>query len=274
MKAGQRISLIFGEPEAAPGDYPTSRIQKGLLLVCGKERLSEEGLGFGVPLLKFGNRDIFPGSARLFFNNVIDGASTIEAVYELNLIKKMAMNGRHIKSRTIYGIETYFGRLHREYPVLRETVDRGGSQLRQLFGINSVFEKGVTAGNIGVTYTMPKRGSTIHVAVDLSDVKRDGLTEIIIANEQGANYFDGYCDANGKRLSGEKIGTWDEVIAEHASLIDSGNRVTFTLGKINMGRLFRGRELAPGRLAWAGLNYILLPNTAHFTYDIELGENT
>ena len=113
----------------------------------------------------------------------------------------------------------------------------------------------------------------VHVTLDLSKITRAGLTEIIVANEQGAGYFDAYGDSSGTRLHGKRIGTWDEVKAESASMIDSGKGVAFTVFKKNDVRLMRGRELQPRRLAWAGLNYILPANTLQFAYDIEFGEH-
>jgi len=44
-------------------NYPSCRIQKGLILVHDNKDLSEEGVGFGVPVLKFGQKTIFPGYA-------------------------------------------------------------------------------------------------------------------------------------------------------------------------------------------------------------------
>lgn len=270
IELGEGKSLLFQESTQQSRDYPTWRLQKGSVLVVGNNELAEEGLGFDVPLLKFGDQNVFPGTARTSFN-IIDGSSIIEVDYDLDFIKKLTRQGRKIKSRTIYRVEAYLGWLHREYPLLREAGDRLFGQLRHFFGIKSVFEKGVSAGNIRVVYTIPQTGSTLNISVDLSNLKRDGLTEIIIENEQGASYFDGYRDSNGMRLSGKRIGTWDEVIAERASFVDSGNHIIFTIIKVRNARLFRGREFAPGRLAWSGLNYVLPPDTTAFDYDIELG---
>jgi hypothetical protein len=263
-------SLLFRMPQQQSRDYPTCSLQKGAVLVAGSQELAEEGLGFGVPLLKFGDTDVFPGSAVTSVNALPSGSS-ITVDYDLNFVKRLTRRGRKIESRTLYRLESYFGRLHRDYPWLRESGGRLFDNMRQIFGIKSVFEKSVSVGNIRVVYSVPQTGTPIHVAVDLSGVKRNGLTEVIISNEQGASHFVDYRDAEGSQLSGKRIGTWDEVIAEWASFIDSGNKIMSTVRQVNNAKLFRGREFTPGVLAWAGLNYVLSPDATVFDYDIELG---
>ena len=50
---------------AHDGRYPAARLQKGLLLVCPGRDLAEEGVGFGVPVLKRGAQTVFPGAMEL-----------------------------------------------------------------------------------------------------------------------------------------------------------------------------------------------------------------
>ncbi len=45
------ICLLIKYPEIEPGDYPSCNIQKGLVLVHENRDLSEEGIGFAVPVL-------------------------------------------------------------------------------------------------------------------------------------------------------------------------------------------------------------------------------
>jgi hypothetical protein len=46
-------------------EYLSSRIQKGLVLARGSKDLFEEGIGFGAPIIKYGNDAFFPGNIRL-----------------------------------------------------------------------------------------------------------------------------------------------------------------------------------------------------------------
>lgn len=102
-------------------------------------------------------------------------------------------------------------------------------------------------------------------------MKKEGCTEVNIMNEQGANHFDRYCDSNGLFLKGNAIGTWDEIFADEASFIDSGDNIVFTLKQVKGARMFRGRELVEGRLAWSGLAYGLPQDINNFAYEIRIG---
>ena len=122
-----------------------------------------------------------------------------------------------------------------------------------------------------VVNTINTRNGMIDVSVDMSNVKKEGRTEVNIMNELGANHFDSYSDSNGLFLRRNAIGTWDEIFADEASFIDSYDNIAFTLKKVKGARMFRGRELVESRLAWSGLAYVLPPNIIHFAYDIRIG---
>ena len=78
-------------------------------------------------------------------------------------------------------------------------------------------------------------------------------------NEQGAHFFDRYTDSSGCVRQGVSIETWREVTAGDASFLDPFHGVFFSMRSAPGARLFRGRELVEGRLAWAGLAYVLPP---------------
>src|ERR1019366_4418908 len=58
------LSITDRAPSADTHDgrYPAARLQRGLLLVCPGRDLAEEGVGFGVPILKRGAQTVFPGA--------------------------------------------------------------------------------------------------------------------------------------------------------------------------------------------------------------------
>jgi hypothetical protein len=265
------ICLHFKIPEIVPGDYPSCRIQKGLVLVHENRDLSEEGIGFAVPVLKFGDEIIFPGNAYVSTEKN-DDISVVKIDYDMNLVERMVVkSSRRIESEAFYRIKEYFSWLHRKYPLLREILVQSSNSLRRTWGLETRFEKIACEGMVSVVNTVNTKNGTIHVGVDMSKVKKEGCTEVNIMNELGANHFDSYRDSNGLFLRGNAIGTWDETFADEASFIDSCDNIAFTLNRVKGARLFRGRELVEGRLAWSGLAYRLPGDIINFTYGIRIG---
>lgn len=272
MTAG--MCLLIKNPGIELGDYPASRIQKGLMLVHENRDLSEEGVGFAVPILKFGHEAIFPGNASITSDKNGD-ITTVNIDYDMNLVERMAVkNRKRIDSRAFYKIKEYFSRLHREYPQFRRFLVQSSNSLRRACGIETRFEKAASAGIVSVVTIVDARKGTIHVDVDMSKVKKEGRTEVNIMNELGANHFDIYRDSNGLFLRGNAIGTWDEIFADGASFIDSRDNIAFTLNMVKGARMFRGRERVKGRLAWSGLAYVLPRDIINFAYDIRIGTPT
>jgi hypothetical protein len=266
MFAHEKIPLmgnIFLRIGGSSSNYASCRIQKGLLLSFGDTDLEEEGIGFGVPVLMAGREAIFPGSAR-----IKEQDKTFTVDYELNLAERMAVKRRKINSRTFYRLKEHLSALHREFPSLRKIITHAFGTAGRAVGIVTIFEEVPSLGVVRVLYTISSEN--IHISVDTSRVKRYNCT-IMLMNEQGANYFDKYSDSSGLSLKGNAIGTWDETFADWASFVDTSHKLEFTLKKVAGARVFRGRELVPGRLAWAGLAYLLPPGTANFSYNIRIG---
>jgi len=265
------VCLHFKDPEIVPGDYPACRIQKGLVLVLENRDISEEGIGFAVPVLKFGNETIFPGNACVSTEKDGD-ISVVKIDYDMNLVERMVVkSSRRIESEAFYRIKECFSWLHRKYPLLRGILVQSSNSLRRTWGLETRFEKIACAGMVSVVNTVNTKNGTIHVGVDISNVNKERCIEVNIMNELGANYFDSYRDSNGLFLKGNAIGTWDETFADEASFIDSCDNVAFTLNAKKGARMFRGRELVEGRLAWSGLAYRLPGDIINFTYDIRIG---
>ncbi len=266
IAATGNVSLLF-RSAGAGCEYPSCRLQKGLLLAFGHKELSEEGIGFGVPVLRFGHEAIFPGGARITTNIERDKTS-FTADYDLNLAERMAVKGRKINSRAFYMIKELLSSLHREHPRFRKILTHASGTLRRAFGIETRFEEVYSLGVVRVLYII--RAGNIHISVDTSRVKKYNCTEIMLMNEQGAGYFNLYRDSNGLLLKGNAIGTWDETFADEASFIDPLHEIQFTMQKAAGSRMFRGRELVPGRLAWAGLAYSIPPGKDNFSYTIRM----
>jgi hypothetical protein len=113
------------------------------------------------------------------------------------------------------------------------------------------------------------------VTADLSHLP-ETVTEIVLMNELGADVFGRYLDSDGGDLRGASIGAWNQVRAATGSFLAEQGGVAFTLESdpdpaAPGVRLFRGREVARGRLAWAGFGYSLRPGPPSFTYRLHIG---
>ncbi|MCL7412040.1 MAG: hypothetical protein M8353_00270 [ANME-2 cluster archaeon] len=271
VEIGESITLMMKMGRS--GSYPASNIQKGLVLVFRGTDLSEEGIGFGVPLIRCGWEAVFPGSACITLKREGD-RTVVNTDYDLRLVERMIVKEKkRIESRTFYRITGYLSTLHRNCPPLRKILALSSGIVRRITGMNNQFEVCNSRGIVKVVYTIEPGVGLIHVSVDASGVKECETKEIMIMNEQGASHFEQYTDTCGIALTGDEIGTWDETFADEASFIDCRNNIEFTLQNVKGARVFRGREHVPGRLAWAGLACVLPRSKACFTYSIRVGRH-
>jgi hypothetical protein len=270
----QRLSLSIQAPSRG-GPYPTNKIQKGPVLACGSTDLSGEGVGFGVPVAKFAHRVFFPGKARVIERRKDPHLCAWIADYELNLEERLTLkSGKSIQSETFYAVKEWFAELHKAVGTSRGLFECTSSALRWTWGLRTTFETAPSAGNVRVSYTIDSRESVLHVSVDASHLNTTGCTEIVLLNEHDGRLFDRYYDANGAELVGKQIGTWEKTAADWVALINSHHNVTLRLRSIAQSAMYRGREVVPGRLSWAGIAYVIAPPRANFDYDITIREDT
>lgn len=260
------LRLAIGDEDRA-GDYPTARLRKGLLLADGERELAEEGVGFGVPVLKRGLQTVFPGRLDLVPLHTGDDWA-VRATFAMDLVERLAGGGGDtLESSPLYAAKDALAAAYRRSRLLRRPLGAVSSALRRLFGWETTYVETEPAGVVTVQATAGHPGR-VHVAVDLDELHGDGITEVIVMNEQGARSFDGYRDSDGVALSGSAIGEWHQVRAAKACFVCSARGISFCLGQIPPGRLYRGRELVGSRLAWAGFAYVLPPATRRFEYDV------
>ena len=267
------ICLKIGPVITNGEGYPTSRLQKGLILISNGRELAEEGVGFGVPVLKLGVKTIFPGEIELAC--LEEGSrQEIAAIFFMNLEERLIRQSLgSIKSRSLYWIKNHLADIYRRFPAARVPLTAISNTLRSSFGWQTTFEEAGCNYEVKVNYTIDSQAGAITVDVDATGVPEDGapkngVTEVILMNEQGAHHFDTYSDSSGVLLRGEAIGSWEEVTAERASFLSSAQRLAFTLQQVDGARLFRGRELIGSRLAWSGFGYCLPPPSRRFSYTV------
>jgi hypothetical protein len=250
--------------------YPTSRLQKGFLLFYKDQELAEEGVGFGVPLLKLGVKTIFPGAIELTHLNR-DQHQEIIATYRMNLEERLMKQGlQSVNSSSLYRIKNRLADAYRRYPTLRGPLTALSNTLRRSFGWQTTFEETGFNQSVKIKYTVDRQAGNLEVDFETGDIHKSGVTEVVVMNEQGAHHFDTYTDSSGEFLRGEAIGNWNEVRAEQASFIDRAHQLAFTLQRIDGVSLFRGRELIGSRLAWSGFGYSFLPTRQRFTHTVRI----
>jgi hypothetical protein len=248
--------------------YPTGRLRSGLVLLDRGHDLSEEGVGFGVPVLKRGLQTVFPGGMELrVTSEEPDWQAT--AVYRLDLVERMKGRGGTVRPRLVYAAKDSLAAVHRRVPALRRPLAATSNALRRELGWSTVYEPVALVASVPVTYTVRGGEDVISVAADLTGVPAS-VTEIVLMNELGAGHFDRYEDSSGASLTGAAVGTWDEVTAATASFVSSRRRLAFTLARVSGARLLRGREAVDGRLAWAGFGYSVRPGAPSLAYDVHV----
>jgi hypothetical protein len=262
------LSLTISDEQDERKVYPTARLQKGLVLNSRGLDLAEEAVGFGLPVLKRGLQTVFPGNIKL---DLLDKGSprVVTAIYTLDLVEKIARPGTAgVRSKALYSAKNFLAASIRQFPPLRAPLTALSNGLRRLFGLETIFEPAGFSMQIKMVYGFNMREASLQVEADMSSLPLGSITEMMIMNEQGAHYFDRYCDSSGTWLSGKQIGCWDEVTSEEASFLCSMHRIAFTLPRIAGARLFRGRELIGSRLAWSGFGYSVPPGVRDFRYTV------
>lgn len=263
------LSLKVADRSRDTQSYPTRRLQKGLLLLDGRQELAEEGVGFGVPILKRGVQTVFPGEMELTWKRA-GPVWQVTAIFGMDLVERLAKpGGASLRSGVLYAAKDSLAALHRRFPALRGPLTATSAALRRTFGWVTTYEQAEVSARLKVTYTVDGEEGKIGIAVDTAGLPKD-VTEVVVMNEQGARHFDRYTDADGSDLRGDAIGTWNEVTAAEASFLSTAHQVAFALGKVEGARLSRGRELVGARLAWSGFGYSLAPTQAAFTYDVRI----
>jgi hypothetical protein len=250
--------------------YPSARLQKGLVLNIGGLELAEEAVGFGLPVLKQGLQTTFPGKVDL---NLVqsDSAWKLAAGYTMNLVEKIARPGAvSFSSKPLYAVKNVLAAFIRQFRPFRMPLTALSSGLRRFFDWETTYEEVGAGEKIWMVYAFDRRDQSLLVEADTTSLSHEANTEVIVMNEQGANFFDQYRDSSGVCLSGEKIGCWDEVTADEAHFSSSMYGVAFSLHQTAGARLFRGRELIGSRLAWAGFGYSFRLPDGGLTYTVKL----
>lgn len=256
-------------PDTRPNNLEIKDIHKGLVLVYKGQEIVGEGAGLGVPVVKYGDKTYFPGTAVVSVSwKDIDGAREITKAFTLDMIStKRYRDGSIVNDQLYHILDRLFTKLYLTYKPLRPLFIRI-MEMREAAGINTKFVKTEPRDLVRIVYTL--RPEKIDVSVNLNDIEREGCKEIVLLNEQSSSFFTKYSDSTGLRLTGKDIGPMDLVAGDHASLSNSSGSLSYRLTQVNGASLYRGWERIGKRLEWAGLNYVLCPEISSFTYTINV----
>ncbi|HSB64965.1 MAG TPA: hypothetical protein VLD65_00210 [Anaerolineales bacterium] len=268
LASGFELQLASGIDET--NRYPTARIQKGLVLFHGDQDLSEEAVGFGVPILKRSLQTIFPSEVDLYLHGDSEQPK-VSARFKLNLEERITKNGNDsIKNRLIYTSKNGLAAIIRQIPFLRGFLTSTSNLIRSKLDWRTTYEQSDFSTYVVLTYTIDDLNDQIKVELVGGEYLSSSISEIIIMNELGAHHFDQYQDTGGTCQTGEEISCWDPVIAEEAAFIARAHKISFGLHQVQGVRLYRGRELIEPRLAWSGFGYSFPPNHKNVSYTLTI----
>ena len=253
--------------DTRPNCLETAALQKGLVLMLDNEELIEEGIGFGVPVVKYQDKTYFSSSAEASTKKT-DSAYTLKKTYLIDTIsRKKIWRASYIDDDFYSSVRKKFEKLYLSHKTLSPLFNKL-MELREIAKIKTEFIKVKPRGTITVNYEI--KPTIINVSVDFSELTLKQCQEVLVLNEQGSSVFQKYADTNGLTLFGNKIGAWDTVTADQASMLSTREHVAFSLQNISGAKLFRGWEKTRNRFSWAGLSYSLRPNHGTFDYSIGL----
>ncbi|NIR86141.1 hypothetical protein GWO13_00675 [Candidatus Bathyarchaeota archaeon] len=250
--------------DTKPYNWKAADLQKGLIFVYKKVETVGEGTGFGVPVLIYSDETRFSGSSNVHISRQ-NSFTLIRKEFFMDKITRNKFRNVKLENRKLRAIFRYMAELYQKHKHLRFLA------LKNIFmkmGVHTSFVKTVSAGKVIVTYGI--RQGRVLVKADFTRLKRENLQKIFMLNEQGARFFRRYLDSNGTKLANDKIGAWDAIEVEWASITDLQGTVGFRLERIKNSVLRRGREFLEGCLDWVGLNYEINPENAVFGYEIEI----
>ena len=256
--------LIRLYPDTRPHHQLITKLQKGLILFSNEKELAGEGIGLGVPAVRYKDRTYFSGSSTLRFEQTHGYATAIKK-FNLNLTTERTLRNITLETKTARKIKRSFDKLYMNHKHLRLLALE--NMLRQV-GINRVFAQTKSVGTATVNYKIDP--PYIRLEAEFKLFQKIGLQGIFLLNEQGSTHFRKYYDSDGTILFDEDIGAWETVTASWACIHNVEDRMGFRLWKHKDAILHRGREFLQGTHDWIGLDYEADPKNLRFNYDIEL----
>ncbi len=259
----QLTSLRFPH-DSSPGEGLTTGLAKGVCMFEGLADLSEEGMGFGVPVVVSRWRTYLSYKAPTIETSP-DG-SLIKKVYYLDAVQ-------NIGDRTTTGVWPYMwletkGLVYKSLPrAQRWLLDKRDARDRTP---KVTFVRASSLAIVPVEYRIGE--NSVSVTADLSALNSlPGRSRIYILNEQGGRSFPIYRENDRASLTGID-GGWVIVSAAAAGFAAADGGKWFNLKARPGAAMFRGREIVDGRLSWSGIEYSISGyQDKRFSYQVNTG---
>lgn len=256
--------LVRLYPDTKPHHQLITKLQKGLILFSSGKELAGEGIGLGVPAVRYEDRTYFSGSSTLKFEQAPSYATAVKK-FTLNLTTERTLRSVKLETKVTRKIRRSFDKLYMDHRHLRLLASEN---TLGKFGIKRVFAQTEPVANVTVTYSI--KPPHIRTEAEFNLLQSADLQKIYLLNEQGSTHFRKYHDSKGTVLYDQDIGAWETVDASWACIHSVEDKVGFRLWKHKDATLHRGREFLDGLLDWVGLDYEADPRNLCFNYDIEL----
>lgn len=256
--------LVRLYPDTRPHHQLITKLQKGLILFSSERALAGEGIGLGVPAVRYKDRTYFSGSSTLEFEQTRSHATAVKK-FALNLATERTLRNVNLETKITRRIRRSFDKLYMDHRHFRIFASEN---MLGIFGIKRVFAQTKPVANVTVTYGIEP--PFIRTEAEFNIFQNIGLQKIYLLNEQGSRHFRKYYDSRGTVLFDEDIGAWETVDTSWACIHSVEDRFGFRLWKHKDAILHRGREFLDGMLDWVGLDYEANPGNLRFDYDIEL----
>ena len=185
----------------------TSLLHKGLVLMANNEELIEEGVGFGVPVVKYKDKTYFSASSQTTVHK--SSSLIIKRRFVLDCISKKKISNEYINDSFYHILHRKFSSLYLTYPQL-SALFNFFMEVRNLLGIQTELRRVSPRGAVTVIYRLMP--SSIKVTVDFTKIVREDVQELLVLNEQGS-IFDKYADSSGLNLVSASISGWAKVLA-------------------------------------------------------------
>lgn len=253
-------------PDNRPKNLEVAALQKGLVLMVNNSELIEEGIGFGVPVIKYSDTTFFSRTATAYVEEQNKKSIMIVKDFYLDSISKKQIHGASINTSFYSVFHKAFEKGYIHPGKMRPLYDCT-MRLRRIFGVETYFAKVPPRGKVSITYhCYPDR---IDVSADFSKLNTNGCCELLILNEQGAAFFRKYKNGNVV-LHNRRIGPWTKVDTGYPEFADTINNISFSMEKKDGAILYYGWEQVKNRFSWAGMTYSLNPKISKFNYAIQL----